>query len=53
MHAAIHKLLPITEFRVFHPESNVNFQHKRFLAPGLEQQFCDIGAKIKGFGDWK
>jgi pimeloyl-ACP methyl ester carboxylesterase len=53
MRAALHELLPTTEFHHFHPDPNVNFQLNRFLVPGQEQQFADIGAKIKDFDDWK
>lgn len=52
-HAVIQDLLPITEFHDFHPDPNINFQLNRFVVPGLEQQFADIGAKIKDFDDWK
>lgn len=50
---AIRDLLPISEFKEFHPDPNINFQLNRFLIPGLEQQFAEIGAKIKDFDDWK
>lgn len=53
LRVAIHDLLPITEFRQFHPDPNINFQLNRFLVPGLEQQFAEIGTKIKNFDDWK
>jgi pimeloyl-ACP methyl ester carboxylesterase len=51
--AVIQDLLPITAFMQFHPDPNINFQLNRFLVPGLEQQFAEIGAKIKDFDDWK
>jgi pimeloyl-ACP methyl ester carboxylesterase len=49
----IRDLLPITEFHDFHIDPNINFQLNRFLVPGLERQFAEIGAKIKDFDDWK
>lgn len=49
----VRDLLPITEFHDFHLDPNINFQLNRFLVPGLEQQFAEIGAKTKGFDDWK
>jgi pimeloyl-ACP methyl ester carboxylesterase len=52
-HSAIHDLLPITVFHSFHGDPNINFQLNRFLVAGLEQQFIEIGAKIKDFDDWK
>jgi pimeloyl-ACP methyl ester carboxylesterase len=51
--AAIRDLLPITVFHGFHADPNINFQLNRFLIAGLEQQFKEIGAKIKDFDDWK
>jgi pimeloyl-ACP methyl ester carboxylesterase len=51
--AIIRDLLPITAFHDFHPDPNINFQLNRFLLPGLEPQFAEIGAKIKNFDDWK
>jgi pimeloyl-ACP methyl ester carboxylesterase len=53
MRAAIHEWLPITAFHDFHPDPNINFQLNRFLVPGMEREFTDIGSKIKDFGDWK
>ncbi len=53
LRAAIQDLLPITVFHDFHPDPNINFQLNRFLVPGLEQQFAEIGAKVKDFDDWK
>jgi pimeloyl-ACP methyl ester carboxylesterase len=51
--AAIHELLPVTEFHAFHPDPNINFQLNRFLVSGLERQFADLGGKIRDFVDWK
>jgi pimeloyl-ACP methyl ester carboxylesterase len=51
--AVIRDLLPITQFHTFHADPNINFQLNRFLIPGLEPQFAEIGAKIKNFDDWK
>jgi pimeloyl-ACP methyl ester carboxylesterase len=53
MRTAIHNLLPITQFSSYHPDPNINFQLNRFLIPGLEKLFAEIGAKIKNFDDWK
>ena len=53
MRAVVQDLLPVTEFHEFHPDPNIDFQLNRFLVSGLEQQFADIGAKIKDFDDWK
>ena len=53
MRTAIHNLLPTTQFTRYHPDPNINFQLNRFLIPGLEKLFSEIGAKIKDFDDWK
>lgn len=45
--------LPITEFRRFHRDPNINYQLNRFLVPGLEDLFEEIGARIENFDDWK
>jgi pimeloyl-ACP methyl ester carboxylesterase len=51
--AVIRDLLPITQFHAFHSDHNISFQLNRFLIPGLEPQFAEIGGKIKNFDDWK
>jgi hypothetical protein len=51
--AVIRDLPPIAEFHYFHPNPNINFPLNRFLVLGLEQQFAEIGVKIKDFDDWK
>jgi hypothetical protein len=53
MRTVIHNLLPITQFTSYHPDPNLNFQLNRFLIPGLEKLFAEIGAKIKDFDEWK
>ena len=53
MRVVIRTLLPITQFAIFHPDPNINFQLNRFLIPGLEKLFAEIGAAIKDFEDWK
>jgi alpha-beta hydrolase superfamily lysophospholipase len=50
---AISSILPINEFMQFHRDSNINYQLNRFLIPGLEELFADIGAKITNYDDWK
>jgi alpha-beta hydrolase superfamily lysophospholipase len=50
---SILSVLPITEFRHFHIDTNFNYQLNRFLIPGLEQLFSEIGSKITNFEDWK
>lgn len=45
--------LPITEYRRFHRGPNINFQLNRFLIPGAEDLFAEIGARIETFDDWK
>jgi hypothetical protein len=51
--SVILKLLPTTKFWNFHPDLNINYQLNRFLIPGLEELFAEIGGKIKDFEDWK
>ena len=51
--AAISSLLPITKFTTFHRDSNINYQLNRFLIPGLEKVFAEIGSKLNNFTDWK
>jgi pimeloyl-ACP methyl ester carboxylesterase len=53
MRTVVRNLLPITRFTRYHPDSNINFQLNRFLIPGLEKLFVEIGAGIKDFDDWK
>src|SRR6202040_2433486 len=53
MRTVVQNLLPITRFTRYHPDPNINFQLNRFLIPGLEKLFSEIGAKIKDFDDWK
>jgi pimeloyl-ACP methyl ester carboxylesterase len=50
---AIDSFLPIKKFTRFHDDANINYQMNRFLMPGLEALFADIGAKIANFDDWK
>jgi pimeloyl-ACP methyl ester carboxylesterase len=45
--------LPVREFMAFHADPNINFQLNRFLIPGLESLFVEIGAKIRSLDDWK
>jgi alpha-beta hydrolase superfamily lysophospholipase len=45
--------LPIIEFQRFHRDPNINYQLNRFLIPGAEALFVEIGAKIENFDDWK
>jgi pimeloyl-ACP methyl ester carboxylesterase len=49
----VRNLLPITQFSRYHDDPNINFQLNRFLIPGLEKLFVEIGAGIKDFDDWK
>jgi alpha-beta hydrolase superfamily lysophospholipase len=51
--SAIDNYLPISEFTRFHNDANINYQMNRFLIPGLEALFREIGAKIADFDDWK
>ncbi len=51
--AGISVLLPITEFKRFHRDANINYQLNRFLIPGLEPLFAEIGSRIENFADWK
>lgn len=44
---------PITRFHYFHRHTNINYQLNRFLIPGLEDVFAEIGRQIKNFKDWK
>jgi hypothetical protein len=53
MRTVVHNLLPITQFTNYHSDPNINFQLNRFLIPGLEKLFAEIGAKIRDFDDWK
>jgi hypothetical protein len=53
MRTVVRNLLPITQFTRYHTDPNINFQLNRFLIPGLEKLFAEIGAKIKDFDDWK
>ncbi len=50
---AIDRFLPIREFTRFHDDANINYQLNRFLVPGLEPLFADIGAKIATYDHWK
>ena len=52
-HAAISALLPITEFTHFHRDPNINYQLNRFLIPGSQDLFVELGSKIRDFEDWK
>jgi pimeloyl-ACP methyl ester carboxylesterase len=45
--------LPITEFSDLHRDPNINYQLNRFLIPGAEQLFAELGARINNFDDWK
>jgi pimeloyl-ACP methyl ester carboxylesterase len=51
--SAIRTFLPVSEFSLFHPDPNINFQFNRFLIPSYERLFAQLGAKIHNFGDWK
>jgi len=51
--SAIRALLPVSEFRTLHRDRNINYQLNRFLIPGLEKLFTEIGGRIKDFEDWK
>jgi pimeloyl-ACP methyl ester carboxylesterase len=51
--SAIRTLLPVSEFRTLHPDPNINYQLNRFLVPGLQKLFTEIGGRIKDFEDWK
>ncbi len=44
---------PITRFHHFHKDANINFQLNRFLIPGLEDMFAEIGRQVENFDDWK
>ncbi|TVZ28669.1 alpha-beta hydrolase superfamily lysophospholipase [Gillisia sp. Hel_I_86] len=44
---------PITNFHHFHNDANINFQLNRFLIPGLEDMFAEIGRHVENFDDWK
>src|ERR1035437_8026446 len=46
-------IFPITRFHHFHKDANINFQLNRFLIPGLEDLFADIGRHVENFDDWK
>ena len=50
MHAAIRALLPITEFTHFHGDPNLNYQLNRFLIPGSQELFAELGSKIRQLG---
>jgi pimeloyl-ACP methyl ester carboxylesterase len=50
---AIDSILPVKEFSQYHSDANINYQLNRFLIPGLEQLFAEIGAKIANYDDWK
>ncbi|NOT42393.1 MAG: alpha/beta fold hydrolase [Alphaproteobacteria bacterium] len=45
--------LSITQYYTFHRDPNINYQLNRFLVPGAEPLFAEIGARIKNFQDWK
>lgn len=49
----ISALLPITGFRSFHRDPNMNYQLNRFLIPGQETLFRQISSRIGNFEDWK
>ena len=40
---------PITTFHHFHNDANINFQLNRFLIPGLEVMFAEIGRHVEKF----
>ena len=44
---------PITRFHHFHKDANINYQLNRFLIPGLEEMFAELGRHIETFDDWK
>jgi len=46
-------IFPITRFHHFHKDANINYQLNRFLIPGLENLFAEIGQQIENFDDWK
>lgn len=50
---ATDKFLPTRQFMRFHDDANINYQMNRFLKPGLEELFADIGPKISNYHDWK
>jgi alpha-beta hydrolase superfamily lysophospholipase len=51
--AAMDRFLPVHSFMQFHDDANINYQMNRFLMPGLEQLYREIGAKIASFDDWQ
>jgi alpha-beta hydrolase superfamily lysophospholipase len=53
LNTALDQFLPIHQYHHFHGDANINYQMNRFLVPGLEPLFADIGAKIANYGDWK
>ena len=46
-------LFPINRFHHFHKDANINFQLNRFLIPGLEDLFAEIGRNVETYDDWK
>lgn len=47
------EFFPIANFHHFHRDANINYQLNRFLLPGLENVFAEIGRQIENFDDWK
>ena len=50
---AIQSALPMTGYRRFHSDPNINYQLNRIATPELTALFENIGARIKDFDDWK
>ena len=51
--ASLATFLPITAFNTFHHDPNINYQLNRFVVPGAEELFAELGARIENFDDWK
>jgi hypothetical protein len=53
LQASLGGFLPITKFNSFHRDPNINYQLNRFLIPGEEVLFAELGTRIEHFDDWK
>ncbi len=51
--SAVRALLPTTAYARFNNDTNINYQLNRFLIPGKETVFSEIGACVRTFDDWK